>query len=138
MIPLRILLVEDHDESRLALERLLHMSGHSASLATCAADARSLAASEVFNVLLIDLGLPDGSGIDLLRDLRANSAAPALALTAFGEEWFADSCVEAGFCGWLVKPVVFDDLLHAIESAAGGPARPLNPAPPTSGRSCGI
>lgn len=132
MNPLRILLVEDHDESRLALDRLLRMSGHSAALAASAAEARSLTASEPFQILLIDLGLPDGSGIDLLRDLRSNSNAPALALTAFGEEWFASSCVEAGFCGWLVKPVVFDDLLLAIDSAVRGTTPPLLAAPPSA------
>jgi DNA-binding response OmpR family regulator len=119
MNSLRILVVEDHDESRLALSRLLRMSGHEAVPAANAHEARALAASAMFDVLLIDLALPDGSGTDLLRDLRQSSNAPALALTALGEEWFAGTGANAGFSGWLVKPMVFEDLMSAVEAAAG-------------------
>lgn len=138
MNSLRILVVEDHDESRLALTRLLCMSGHAAVPAANGREARALAASGMFDVLLIDLALPDGSGTDLLRDLRHASVAPALAITALGEEGFAGAGLQAGFCGWLVKPVLFEDLMSAVESAAHTPAPPSFATSPPSPDSYGV
>ena len=80
--------------------------------------------------MLLDLILPDGTGVDLLRDLRMHSAAPAVAMTGMGEQWIATACAEAGFCGQLTKPVVFDELEAALEAAvnypAGVPSAPLD------------
>lgn len=122
---LRILLVEDHDESRVALDRLLRLSGHETFPAATAREARMVAAIEDLDLLLIDLLLPDASGVDLLRDLRAHTAAPAIAMSGLAEEGIERACDEADFRGHVRKPVVFDDLQLALESAWRGLA-PVN------------
>jgi CheY-like chemotaxis protein len=115
---LDVLLVEDHDESRVALGRLLSMSGLRPTLAAGMREGLELLAGSRFDVLLIDLVLPDGSGLQLVRDSRSLTSAPAIAMTGLGEEPLVQACVEAGFVSHLVKPVVFDELLTAIHRAA--------------------
>ncbi|HKR39748.1 MAG TPA: response regulator, partial [Paraburkholderia sp.] len=65
-----------------------------------------------------DIGLPDGSGIDFIRAFRAQSTAPAVALTGFGTDDDVRRSVEAGFTAHLTKPVNFEQLERLIEEAA--------------------
>ena len=111
----RILLVEDHDDTLVVLARLLRMSGYEVDACGTAEGARQLAASGRCNLLVADIGLPDGSGLDLMRDVRQRHGIPGIAMTGFGEH-DADTCVAAGFSRHLMKPVAFDDLVKAIES----------------------
>jgi two-component system CheB/CheR fusion protein len=114
MASCRILLVEDHVETAAVLSRLLKISGHDVSAAETARGALDLAGQRAFDLLLIDLGLPDLDGRALLPRLREVSVAPAIALTGYDIEADGDSCTAAGFVGRLVKPISFESLLASV------------------------
>jgi CheY-like chemotaxis protein len=68
-----------------------------------------------FNLLLSDIGLPDGTGYDLIRQVRQFSDMPAIALSGFGMEEDVSDCREAGFSDHLTKPVNFQRLAMMIQ-----------------------
>ncbi len=115
----RILLVEDHADTLQALARLLRRRGHSVLTASTCAQAERVAAGEEFDLIATDLGLPDGSGYDLLRRLRRHSQAPAIALSGYGMEADVARSQEAGFQRHLTKPIAFSELEKAIASLCG-------------------
>jgi CheY-like chemotaxis protein len=81
--------------------------------------ALDMAAEHSFDLLISDLGLPDGSGVDLMRELRSRGHAfPAIALSGYGQEKDLAQSRSAGFQAHLVKPVDIDDLLKAVDRAA--------------------
>ena len=114
MTGLKILLVDDHTDTLSVLSRLLRRVGHDVSTADTARQARTLVDQHPFDLLLVDLGLPDQDGRDLIRSIRPRCVAPAIALTGFGMEADAESCSAAGFAKHLVKPISFDALLAAV------------------------
>jgi PAS domain S-box-containing protein len=115
---LRILLVEDHGDTARIMTRLLKRSGH---VVTATADIRSaLSHSEQqeFDLLISDLGLPDGNGLDLMSQLRARGwQAPGIALTGYGQEDDLRRTQEVGFTAHLTKPVDFEQLERMIWQA---------------------
>jgi signal transduction histidine kinase/CheY-like chemotaxis protein len=123
----RILLVEDHETTANVMSRLLSAMSYSVVTARDLASARKLAESEAFDLLVSDIGLPDGTGLDLLRHLRSTCRdvhIPALAVSGFGMEEDLRLSREAGFTEHLVKPVDLNKLRAAIERAIGeGKAR---------------
>jgi DNA-binding response OmpR family regulator len=84
------------------------------------AEARSLAESRGFDLLISDLGLPDGSGIDLMRQLKASHGMRGIVLSGYGMEEDVQRSLEAGFSEHLTKPVNFDHLKAAIARAVKG------------------
>ena len=116
--PLHILLVEDHADSARALARLLHGQGHTVSHADGYAAAMRLAQERRFDLLLIDLGLPDGDGCDLLNEVRACYPVPAIAITGHGMAPDVRRCRDAGFEHHLLKPLSLPRLVGAIERLA--------------------
>ena len=118
-VPLRILVVEDHADSAQALADLLRSAGHRVTLAGTIAAALAAAASEVPDLLISDLGLPDGDGDDLMRALAGrHPGLPGIALSGYGMEADVARSREAGFAVHLVKPVALEGLLTAIEQLA--------------------
>lgn len=109
-----ILLVEDHEDSLSALSRLLKLDGRVVHEARTAAEARSLAASNKCDIAICDLGLPDGRGTDLIRELRATYNLKSIALTGYTTAEDARDVAEAGFDAYLPKPVIFADVLKTI------------------------
>jgi PAS domain S-box-containing protein len=111
-----ILLVEDHADTGRVMSRLLQSRGHQVILAESVAAALSAAAAQNFDLLLSDIGLGDGTGIDLIRKLRQDRGGeiPAIALTGFGMEEDVVKCREAGFSDHLTKPISFQKLEAAI------------------------
>jgi len=113
----RILLVEDHSDTAKVMARFLRMDGYSVAIASDVASAMKLASESVFDLLLSDLGLPDGSGLDLMRSLRAGGHAfPGIALTGYGQESDVQECRDAGFDTHLTKPIDIARLNDAIEN----------------------
>ncbi len=110
MFPLHILVVEDHHDSALALTHLLRFYGHRAQIADSCQRARQMFAAERFDVVLCDLGLPDGDGCQLLRELQALAPVKALAITGFGMSDDVARTRDAGFLAHITKPVVADRL----------------------------
>ncbi|MBV8138758.1 MAG: PAS domain S-box protein [Deltaproteobacteria bacterium] len=102
-----ILLVEDHEDSAEVMGRLLREKGYSVQTAGTVADALKILGEREFSLLISDIGLPDGTGIDLIRQVRSVSAMPAIALTGFGMEHDLRKYKESGFDAELTKPVNF-------------------------------
>ncbi len=113
--PLRILLVEDHQTSREMIARLLTRRGHAVEAAGNVAEARELAAQHGIDLLVSDLGLPDGHGHELMRELRPQVVLGAIALSGYGMEADVEQSKAAGFDEHLTKPVVLADLEAAIQ-----------------------
>src|SRR5215216_6541555 len=113
--PLRILLVEDHQDTRRALSRLLTHFGHNVATADNVKTAKSVIGSTNIDTVLCDIGLPDGSGYEVAAQARATGGIRAIALTGFGTEQDVERSKEAGFDFHLVKPVNFQELQTALE-----------------------
>ncbi len=111
---LEILLVEDHEDTARVLRRILEKSGHEVSLANNVTDARALAAAKSFDLVISDVGLPDGSGLDLMRHLSATYGLHGIALSGFGTDEDLTASREAGFAEHLTKPVDWERLKTAI------------------------
>jgi CheY-like chemotaxis protein/two-component sensor histidine kinase len=101
----RLLLVEDHEDTARALARLLESRGFTTQIAISVATALEAIDREEFDLYLCDLGLPDGTGIDLIRKIRETRQTPAIALTGFGMQEDVDRAQKAGFDAHLTKPV---------------------------------
>ena len=117
-MPIRVLLVEDHDDSRNALSRLLEMSDCQVKPAANLAMARSALASGTFDVHVIDLVLPDGSGFELMDETHPWRATPTIAMSGLDDLQATMDKSPANFCDHLRKPVVFNELLSAVRKAA--------------------
>ncbi len=115
---LRILLVEDHGDTRHTLSRLLTHFGHQISVADNRESALEIVASQKFDVVLCDIGLPDGSGYDVITEAKRKQAVKAVALTGFGTDEDIRRGKEAGFDFHLVKPVDFHDLRSVLDQVA--------------------
>ena len=122
--PLRILLVEDHGDTARIMQRLLSADGHKVETAADVTSALKLAGGQTFDLLLSDLGLPDGTGLDLMRALRAQgSTLPGIALSGYGQEQDIVQSRGAGFAAHLVKPVDLPQLEKVMAAISGGSAR---------------
>src|SRR5687767_12912582 len=114
---MRILLVEDHDETAKALVRLLLNQGYTVSRAGGERDARILAEREQFDLLVCDLMLPDGDGWSLMSWLGRRGGMAGIALSASVLEMDHQRSVQAGFMMHLDKPVDSALLLKALRVA---------------------
>ena len=114
---LRILLVEDHQPTRKTIAETLTQRGHTVSQAESIAQARILAKRNAFHIVICDLGLPDGRGYDLMRELKEKFSLPGIALTGYGMEDDIQQSREAGFSAHLTKPVELAALEQAIRRA---------------------
>jgi signal transduction histidine kinase/CheY-like chemotaxis protein len=119
----RILLVDDHPDTCAALTRLLTLRGHQVEAAPTMRAAIAAAENNKFDLLISDVGLPDGNGMDLLRQLHSRFPIPGIAISGFGMDTDISKSLEAGFSEHLVKPVKLEKLEAAI-------ARVMVNAPP--------
>ncbi|MBA3882641.1 MAG: PAS domain S-box protein [Chthoniobacterales bacterium] len=117
----KILLVEDHEDTARVLRRILQHAGHTVSHAATIHAALALAKERGFNLVISDLGLPDGSGLDLMRTLHAEHALPGIALSGFGTEDDLAASSAAGFTEHLTKPVDWPQLRNAIQRLLSNP-----------------
>jgi CheY-like chemotaxis protein len=112
---LRILMVDDHEDTSSALKRLLTRLGYDVQLANSVQSALDIAASRPFDLIISDIGLPDGSGLDLMRQLTNRKPIKGIALSGFGMEEDIRKSFEAGFQEHLIKPVNVHKLQSVIE-----------------------
>jgi signal transduction histidine kinase/CheY-like chemotaxis protein len=114
--PLRILVVEDHGDTRRTLARLLTHFGHEISVADCVQAALDAFNPQKFDAVLSDIGLPDGTGYEVMSEVRRQqaeskgSALTGIALTGFGMDEDIRRSKEAGFDYHLTKPIDFAQL----------------------------
>jgi PAS domain S-box-containing protein len=113
----RILLVEDHRDSADMLSQLLVLNDYEVKVARTVQEALGMAADD-FDILISDIRLPDGSGLDLMRRLRSRKPIRGIAISGFGTEEDRRRSLDAGFGTHLTKPVDFNRLLAAIEKVA--------------------
>lgn len=113
--PVRILLVEDDPDSGPILMRLLRHSGYDVTLASRLDVALSEAKRQRIDLLISDLSLPDGNGIDLLREIRQRQPVRGICVSGYGSEMDQEKTRLGGFERHLVKPVTIQALRQAIE-----------------------
>ncbi|MBC8003517.1 MAG: PAS domain S-box protein, partial [Opitutaceae bacterium] len=117
-LPLRLLVVEDHQATSDVMVRLLKKRGYSVSVASSIQEALSVLSETPVDLLISDVGLPDGSGRDLMETIRKTQDLPGIALSGYGTEAdLAQSCA-VGFSLHLTKPVDIDRLDFEIQSLA--------------------
>jgi len=114
---LRILLVDDHQDTCTALEKLLVRRGHLVAATHSIRSAMETAVRNQFDLLISDIALPDGNGVELMMQLHAISKIPGIAISGFGNNGDIEKSLEAGFAEHLIKPVKLDALEAAIERA---------------------
>ncbi len=113
---LRILLVDDHRDTLQIMSRLLRKWGHQVTPADCLQVALRLASKEKFDLLISDLGLPDGSGLDIMRQVKRLYGLHGIAISGYGADDDLRESRAAGFEQHLIKPVSFEALHSAVES----------------------
>lgn len=116
----RVLLVEDHDETAAILSRLLHQHGHVVKIANTIASALHEASAESFDVVISDIGLPDGSGHELMKQIKEKYGIPGVALSGYGMEDDLSRSRESGFAEHVVKPVNLANLQSVISRVVRG------------------
>ncbi len=117
---LRVLLVEDNADTLRYLATLLHHRGYRVQTATRLSEAEQAVASSTFDLLISDIELPDGSGLDLMRSLRGKVVG--VAVSGFGSDSDIELSLDAGFAVHLTKPLDFARLEAAIRDALAIPA----------------
>jgi two-component system, OmpR family, KDP operon response regulator KdpE len=116
MIP-RILLIEDDSHIRRFLRASLPTQGYELLEAGTGSEGLALAASQVPDIILLDLGLPDMEGMEVIRRLREWSAIPIIILSARGQERDKVANLDAGADDYLTKPFGVGELLARIRVA---------------------
>ncbi len=119
--PKRILLVEDHEPTRKTLEQLLRRRNFSVVSAASVHEANLRAAESSFDLLVSDLGLPDGDGAELMASMRDRFGLVGIALTGYGMEQDVARCRAAGFLAHLTKPIRVESLESALAEVTGAP-----------------
>ena len=115
---LRVLLAEDHADTREVLARLLSRRGYDVAAARNAEEARVLAGNRTFDVLVSDIALPDATGYELLAELSAKYGLCGVAMSGFGSDADLAQSMAAGFVEHLVKPIDATMLDAAIQRLA--------------------
>jgi CheY-like chemotaxis protein len=115
---LSILLVEDHEDSAMVISRIVRNMGHRVEASSTVADALTRLRAQKFDLVLSDIGLPDGTGIELLAQAREFCNVPTIALTGYGMEDDLAKYREAGFLHQLTKPIRFEQLQKLLADFA--------------------
>ena len=120
---LRLLVVEDHHDTLATLERLLLRRGYTVRTASSIAECLELAREYEFDILLSDIGLPDGRGTELLAQLgkQLGQLPPAIAMSGFGMDEDIESSRQVGFVEHLTKPIEFSSLYQVIARLSVNP-----------------
>ena len=112
----RVLLVEDHSDTRNVLTKLLANCGCDVTAVGTVREAVAAAERQQYDLLLSDIGLPDGTGLDVMRHVAARSKVTGIALSGFGQDDDIRRSREAGFVTHLTKPVSFQALKEVIRN----------------------
>ena len=111
----RILLVDDHEATLQTLSRILRRWGYGVETAICVKEALDVAAKKPFDLLISDVGLPDGSGLDIMHEVKERYGLRGIALSGYGTEEDIRQSRDAGFGEHLIKPISFTSLRSAIQ-----------------------
>jgi signal transduction histidine kinase/ActR/RegA family two-component response regulator len=124
----KILLVDDHEDTCTGMRMILERRGYRVKTAGSVQAALDLASDYPFELLISDLGLPDGTGFDLMKELRRRrgNSVRGVALSGFGMETDIERSMEAGFEVHLIKPVNLERLGEILAKVF--PPQPLETA----------
>jgi two-component system KDP operon response regulator KdpE len=111
-----VLVVDDEPQILRALQTNLRGAGYDVATAASVEEALSAAAMRPPDAVILDLVLPDGSGIDVARQLRSWSAAPILVLSVVGDEAEKVAALDAGADDYVQKPFGIDELLARLRA----------------------
>ena len=113
----RILIVEDSPLVTDAFSILFRESGYDVDVAGTIPEAVEIASTRAVDVILLDISLPDGDGLDLIEQLRARNSLPkaTLAMTGHGDSRTRQKCLDAGCAEVFLKPVGISELIRRIE-----------------------
>jgi CheY-like chemotaxis protein len=115
---LRVLLAEDNRVNQLLVVRLLEARGHEVTVAGDGRAAVDRAAHDNYDVILMDVQMPEMDGLEATRTLRARGVrAPIIAMTAHAMQGDRDRCLSAGMDAYVSKPIQPDEVFEAIEDA---------------------
>ena len=117
---LRIFIIEDHADTARGLASYLRASGHEVHVALDVRSARQLATEIDYDILLSDIGLPDGNGWDLLEELRARRPITAIAMSGYNTDADRARSKAAGFADHLPKPLTPEELDQAFDRVMRG------------------
>lgn len=124
---MRCLVIDDNAEARFLSERILRRNGYRAVCVSGGTAALKAATSERFDVALVDLGMPDMSGTDTIRELRKlDGRIRILVVSGFGDRSHILAAIEAGADGYLLKDELGDQLGRALQEVFAGNS-PLSP-----------
>jgi DNA-binding response OmpR family regulator len=112
---MQVLLVEDHTDTRSVLTTLLNRCGCRTVTAKNLQEARTRLKEMLFQILITDLNLPDGDGIDLVREAKQAQQLKAIAVTGRQSAEERAAGLQAGFDCYLTKPIDFEELRRAIK-----------------------
>jgi CheY-like chemotaxis protein len=115
---LSLLFVEDHEATAVIMAKLLRRRGHDVIIAASCAEALALAATRKFDFVISDLGLPDGSGHELMRTLRERHKLTGIALSGSDSEEHIREALASGFVRHFIKPIDIDRLQQALAELA--------------------
>jgi two-component system NtrC family response regulator len=114
----QILIIDDDNLVRDSLGQVVERMGHTASLASSAGEGLGKARSEAFDIVLCDVRMPDGSGLDLLSEVRALCPAPeVIIITGYGDPDGAELAIKEGAWDYVEKPLSVKDVMLSIERA---------------------
>jgi len=116
--PLRIFIVENHEDTRFLLGLLLEQLGHTVLSATTLGDALDELPGAECDVLISDIGLPDGNGWELMERLGDDRPPYAIAMSGFGMASDRQRSLAAGYRHHLLKPVEPNQLERLLDEAA--------------------
>ena len=112
----RVLVVDDHRDTCTGMKMMLERRGYEITVAHSAEQAVERTHEQDFDLLISDIGLPDRSGYDLMRELRDSKGLLGIALSGFGTEHDVSEARAAGFSEHLTKPINFERLEAAIQN----------------------
>ncbi len=124
---MRLLIVEDNEELAELLAKGLQAAGYQADILSTVEDARSVLGRTFYAALILDLGLPDGDGLELLREIRQqNNPIPVMVLTARGGLQDRVRGLRSGADDYLVKPFALEELIARLEAQLRRPGHLLD------------
>jgi CheY-like chemotaxis protein len=115
---LKILVVEDHGDTSRLMARLLEGHGHAVRVAEGVNTALAAVHDESFDLLISDIGLPDGTGLELMRQIQSIRPTKGIALSGYGSSEDVRDAKAAGFAAHVTKPVDFTKLQQLIQQLA--------------------
>ena len=132
--PLRILLAEDNPVNQRVAATVLHRRGHEVEIAATGAQALESVTRDSYDLILMDVEMPEMDGLEATRRIRALEAetgghVPIIAMTAHAMRGDKEKCLEAGMDGYLPKPIRQQELLQLVENLATPPTPPPPNAP---------